>query len=315
MRPHKRSSMLEGDNVDIWELIYHECDKLLVKPVFRKIKSHIDAPQTHFRKASVRHILANETADTAAAIATEMYGQIRATHGQEIDENVRRLQRRMCRRIATIEKHIRSKKQKASNRKSCTSQPPPTSLAKGHTRRKYVAEDAGPNAQHAEREPIPTTSNIGFTKNALDTTQSTKPYPMYKAQALPPHQAMPTTNVAAFAQLWNQCHCFDKLSTGQKDPTSLQETFKRGRSSDQDPSHLKTIPEHRLPPPDIKQARQPTPMPGSNTTVNRWANVCEKARVQGTPRHFEDMVILQQTRANRYLANDDRRRQHQQNHR
>ena len=81
------------------------------KPIFRKMKSHIGAPQEHFRKASIRHILANETVDSAAAIPTEMYGQIRADlkHGQQTDERVRNLQREICRRIAAIEKHIRSK--------------------------------------------------------------------------------------------------------------------------------------------------------------------------------------------------------------
>ena len=35
-------------------------------------------------------------------------------------------------------------------------------------------------------------------------------------------------------------------------------------------------------------------MPGSVAPVNRWANTCGETRLQGTPRHFEDMVALQE---------------------
>ena len=68
--------MLEGETSDLWQIIYNEYDKIPIKPTFVNTKSHIDATQAIFRKASIRHILANEAADAAVEQATDEFSSI-----------------------------------------------------------------------------------------------------------------------------------------------------------------------------------------------------------------------------------------------
>ena len=71
----------------------------------------IDATQATFRNAGIRHILANEAADTAASKATDGFSKlVRELRGaQKADGQVFELQKRAFRRLAAIEHHIRDK--------------------------------------------------------------------------------------------------------------------------------------------------------------------------------------------------------------
>ena len=76
MKPHMRKTMLERENSDLWEILYREYDNISVKPTFAKLKSHMTAAQAMFRKASIRHILADEGADIAAGLGSDNFATL-----------------------------------------------------------------------------------------------------------------------------------------------------------------------------------------------------------------------------------------------
>ena len=103
--------MLEWENSDLWQIMYDEYDKPLVEPELYKHKTQIEATQAIFRKSSIRHILANEAADAAADQATDGFGkliqELKTTNKE--DQQAFDLHKRVCRRLAAIEHHIREK--------------------------------------------------------------------------------------------------------------------------------------------------------------------------------------------------------------
>lgn len=103
--------MLEGENSDLWEIPYREYDNIQVKPTFIKINSHMTAAQAMFRKASIRHILANEGADIVAGLGSDNFAKLvkDLTRTRDIDLEVSNRQKVVCKRIAGIEHHIRTK--------------------------------------------------------------------------------------------------------------------------------------------------------------------------------------------------------------
>ena len=86
-------------------------DRMQEKPRFVKIKSHLieDPIAACHKGGTVQHILLNEAADKAADKPTEGYGTLYASlkDNVEADDRVVAKQARICRRLATVEKHIR----------------------------------------------------------------------------------------------------------------------------------------------------------------------------------------------------------------